>query len=32
MIYNVWTGVRAVNPLWVRVGSALGADRRASGK
>ena len=29
MIYNVWTGVRAVNPLWVRVGSALGADRRA---
>lgn len=29
MIYNVWGGVRAVNPLWVRVGRALGADRRA---
>lgn len=29
MLYNVWGGVRAVNPLWVRVGKTLGADRRA---
>ena len=29
MIYNVWGGVRSINPLWVRVGRALGADRRA---
>jgi NitT/TauT family transport system permease protein len=28
VIYNVWTGVRAVNPLWVRAALAMGANRR----
>ena len=28
VIYNVWTGVRAVNPLWVRAATAMGATRR----
>jgi NitT/TauT family transport system permease protein len=25
MLINAWSGVRAVNPLWLRVGSAMGA-------
>jgi NitT/TauT family transport system permease protein len=29
MIYNVWTGVRSVNPIWVRAASAMGAGQRA---
>jgi NitT/TauT family transport system permease protein len=29
VIYNVWTGVRGVNPLWLKAGAAMGADRRA---
>lgn len=29
MIYNVWTGVRSINPLWLRAASAMGATRRA---
>jgi len=29
MIFNVWTGVRAVDPLWLRAGTVMGADRRA---
>lgn len=28
IIYNVWTGVRAVNPLWVRSALAMGAGQR----
>lgn len=28
VIYNVWTGVRAVNPLWVRAAMSMGATRR----
>jgi ABC-type nitrate/sulfonate/bicarbonate transport system permease component len=26
MLLNAWSGVRAVNPLWLRAGSAMGAD------
>ena len=26
MIYSVWTGVRAVNPLWLRAATVMGAD------
>jgi NitT/TauT family transport system permease protein len=29
VLYNVWTGVRAVNPLWVRAAMSMGANRRA---
>lgn len=29
IIYNVWTGVRAVNPLWIRAAQAMGAPPRA---
>lgn len=29
MIYNVWTGVRSISPLWLRAGAAMGANRRA---
>ncbi len=29
MIFNTWTGVRAVNPLWLRAAGAMGADGRA---
>ena len=29
LVLNVWTGVRSVNPLWLRAGEAMGADRRA---
>lgn len=28
IIYNVWTGVRAVNPLWMRAALAMGARQR----
>jgi NitT/TauT family transport system permease protein len=28
MIYNTWTGVRSVNPLWVRAAWVMGADNR----
>lgn len=28
VIYNVWTGVRAVNPLWVRSAVSMGASQR----
>ena len=27
MLLNAWSGVRAVNPLWLRAGSAMGAGR-----
>lgn len=30
MVYSVWTGVRSINPLWLRAASAMGANRRAS--
>jgi NitT/TauT family transport system permease protein len=26
MVYSVWTGVRAVNPLWLRAAMVMGAD------
>ena len=26
LIYNIWTGVRAVNPLWLRAATVMGAD------
>ncbi len=29
VIYNTWTGVRSVNPLWLRSASAMGADEKA---
>src|SRR5499426_4528419 len=29
MLINAWSGVRAVNPLWLRVGSAMGAGTAA---
>jgi len=28
MLLNAWSGVRAVNPLWLRAGSAMGAGER----
>jgi NitT/TauT family transport system permease protein len=28
VIYNVWTGVRAVNPLWLRAAFSMGANQR----
>jgi NitT/TauT family transport system permease protein len=28
MLLNTWTGVRAVNPLWLRAAGAMGADER----
>ena len=28
MVYNVWTGVRSVNPLWVRAAASMGARQR----
>lgn len=27
LIYNIWIGVRAVNPLWIRAATVMGADR-----
>jgi NitT/TauT family transport system permease protein len=29
MLLNAWSGVRAVNPLWLRAAHAMGADERA---
>jgi NitT/TauT family transport system permease protein len=29
LVYSVWTGVRAVNPLWVRAATVMGADEGA---
>src|ERR1700741_849539 len=29
MMLNAWSGVRAVNPLWLRAAGAMGADERA---
>jgi NitT/TauT family transport system permease protein len=29
LIYNVWRGVTAVNPVWVRAATVMGADRTA---
>jgi NitT/TauT family transport system permease protein len=29
MMYNTWTGVRSVSPLWLRAASAMGADEPA---
>lgn len=29
VLLNAWSGVRAVNPLWLRAGSAMGAGERA---
>jgi NitT/TauT family transport system permease protein len=29
MLLNTWSGVRAVNPLWLRAGSAMGAGEQA---
>lgn len=29
MLLNAWSGVRAVNPLWLRAGSAMGASERS---
>jgi NitT/TauT family transport system permease protein len=29
VIYNTWTGVRSVNPLWLRSAEAMGADEKA---
>ena len=28
MVFNTWTGVRAVNPLWLRAAGAMGADEK----
>lgn len=28
MVFNAWSGVRAVNPLWLRAAGAMGADER----
>jgi NitT/TauT family transport system permease protein len=28
MVFNTWSGVRAVNPLWLRAAGAMGADER----
>jgi NitT/TauT family transport system permease protein len=29
LLLNAWTGVRAVNPLWLRAAGAMGADERS---
>ncbi len=29
MLLNTWSGVRSVNPLWLRAAGAMGADERA---
>jgi NitT/TauT family transport system permease protein len=29
MVLNTWSGVRAVNPLWLRAAGAMGADEKA---
>jgi NitT/TauT family transport system permease protein len=28
MLFNTWTGVRSVNPLWLRAAGSMGADER----
>ena len=28
MLFNTWSGVRSVNPLWLRAAGAMGADER----
>jgi NitT/TauT family transport system permease protein len=28
MVFNTWTGVRSVNPLWLRAAGAMGADEQ----
>jgi NitT/TauT family transport system permease protein len=28
LIYSTWTGVRSINPLWIKSASAMGASRR----
>ena len=28
MLFNTWTGVRSVNPIWLRAAGALGADEK----
>ncbi len=28
IIYNVWTGVRSINPIWARAALSMGADQR----
>jgi NitT/TauT family transport system permease protein len=28
MLFNTWSGVRAVNPLWLRAAGAMGADEQ----
>jgi NitT/TauT family transport system permease protein len=28
MLFNTWTGVRSVNPLWLRAAGAMGADEK----
>jgi NitT/TauT family transport system permease protein len=28
MLFNTWSGVRAVNPIWLRAAGAMGADER----
>lgn len=28
VVFNTWTGVRSVNPLWLRAAGAMGADER----
>ena len=29
LIYNVWSGVRSANPIWIRAASVMGASRAA---
>jgi NitT/TauT family transport system permease protein len=29
MVFNTWSGVRSVNPLWLRAAGAMGADERS---
>ena len=29
MLFNTWSGVRSVNPFWLRAAGAMGADERA---
>jgi NitT/TauT family transport system permease protein len=28
MLFNTWTGVRSVNPIWLRAAGAMGADEK----
>lgn len=28
VIYNTWTGVRSINPIWLRAAAAMGSDER----